>query len=122
MPDQAITRCAFRAASGSGFFGRHWWVSLPVDDAHTLHDLSSPAMRRRCAMSVEVRWDQCCETAGCTKPARYGALCFFCFQGATPARRAVEVAADPTSQPAAAADGGYVSDEGAAWLERLWAA
>ena len=73
-------------------------------------------------MSVEVRWEQCCETAGCTKPARYGALCFFCFQCASPARRAVEVASDRRPQPPASIEGGYVSDEGAAWLERLWAA
>ena len=73
-------------------------------------------------MSVEVRWEQCCESPGCTKPARYGALCFFCFQGANPARRAVEVASDPAPPRAAAADGGYVSDEGVAWLEELWAA
>ena len=73
-------------------------------------------------MSVEVRWDQCCETAGCTKPARYGALCFFCFQAAGPARRAVEVACESAPQPAALTETGFVSDEGAAWLERLWAA
>jgi hypothetical protein len=73
-------------------------------------------------MSVEVRWEQCCESPGCTKPARYGALCFFCFQGAGPARRSVEVASERTPQPAAPIEDGYVSDEGAAWLEELWAA
>ena len=73
-------------------------------------------------MSVAVRWDQCCETVGCTKPARYGALCFFCFQGAGAARRAVEAASDRAPQPPAPTDGAYVSDEGAAWLEQLWAA
>ena len=73
-------------------------------------------------MSVEVRWEQCCESPGCTKPARYGALCFFCFQGAGPARRAVEVASERAPPPAAAAEGAYVSDEGAAGREQHRAA
>ena len=74
-------------------------------------------------MSVELRWEQCCETLGCTKPARYGALCFGCFQAAGPARRAVELlAAEAAPQTAPPRDEGYVSDDGAAWLARLWAA
>lgn len=73
-------------------------------------------------MSVELRWEQCCETPGCTKPARYGALCFACFQAAGPARRSVELAAQPAPQAAPLREEGYVSADGAAWLERLWAA
>lgn len=74
-------------------------------------------------MSVELRWEQCCETPGCTKPARYGALCVACFQAAGPARRSVELlAAEPAPQAAPVLKDTYVSDQGAAWLERLWAA
>lgn len=71
-------------------------------------------------MSVELRWDQCCETHGCTKPARFGALCTTCFHAATPARRAVELRRD--ARPAAAAADRVVDEEGAAWLSELWAA
>ena len=73
-------------------------------------------------MSVELRWEQCCESANCTKPARHGVLCAACFRAATPARRAVELLAntpEPTQIPVRNAQ---VSDEGAAWLARLWAA
>jgi len=74
-------------------------------------------------MSVELRWEQCCETAGCTKPARYGALCFACFQCAGPARRSVELlAAQPAPQVAPVRADDYVSADGAAWLAGLWAA
>lgn len=64
-----------------------------------------------------MRWEQCCETDGCTKPAHHGALCAACFRAATPARRATELLA---AAPAPAA--GYVDDEGVAWLRDLWAA
>jgi hypothetical protein len=71
-------------------------------------------------MSVELRWDQCCESEDCTKPAHYGSLCAACFFAATPARRAVELlGSEPTNQ---ARGDGYVSRDGAAWLEELWAA
>jgi hypothetical protein len=43
-------------------------------------------------MSVSVRWEQCCESAGCKRPAHYGLLCAACFMAATPARRVVELA------------------------------
>ena len=73
-------------------------------------------------MSVELRWEQGCETTGSTKPARYGALCFACFQAAGPARRSVELlAAPPAPQTAPLREHGYVSDDGAEWLKRLWA-
>jgi hypothetical protein len=74
-------------------------------------------------MSVELRWDQCCDTAGCMRPARHGALCSACFYAATPARRATELlggAAEPDRVPHSADD--YVSSEGAVWLAQLWAA
>lgn len=67
-----------------------------------------------------MRWDQCCESPGCTKPARFGVLCTTCFNAATPARRAVELDA-PAPAPAAAPDR-VVDEEGAAWLSELWAA
>ncbi len=73
-------------------------------------------------MSVELRWEQCCDTPGCKKPARHGALCVACFYAATPARRAVELlASDPVSHLPARADD-YISPAGAIWLQRLWAA
>jgi hypothetical protein len=73
-------------------------------------------------MSVELRWEQCCDTPGCKKPARHGALCVACFYAATPARRAVELlAAEPVLRSLAPADD-YVSNEGADWLAELWAA
>ena len=71
-------------------------------------------------MSVELRWEQCCESRGCTKPARHGVLCAACFRAATPARRAVELLAG--RPPAGARADGRVSDAGAAWLAELWAA
>ncbi|MFP5365189.1 MAG: hypothetical protein ACLGI5_20970 [Thermoleophilia bacterium] len=74
-------------------------------------------------MSVELRWEQCCETTGCTRPARYGALCLACFQSAPPGRRAVEsLSSQPAPRTPPLDQDRYVSDEGAAWLERLWAA
>jgi membrane-bound lytic murein transglycosylase B len=45
-------------------------------------------------MTVNMRWEQCCESTGCTKPARHGSLCAACLMAATPARRAVELLAD----------------------------
>ncbi len=68
-----------------------------------------------------MRWEQCCESEGCTKPARHGTLCAACFLAATPARRAVELLAGAPDPPPALADD-YVSDAGASWLARLWAA
>jgi hypothetical protein len=74
-------------------------------------------------MSVNMRWEQCCESQGCTKPAHHGALCAACFLAATPARRATELlAAQPTQDSVARAGEGYVSDEGVTWLKELWAA
>jgi hypothetical protein len=67
-----------------------------------------------------MRWEQCCETDGCTKPAHHGALCAACFRAATPARRATELLAAAPA-PVTPADG-YVDDEGVAWLRDLWAA
>jgi hypothetical protein len=74
-------------------------------------------------MSVELRWEQCCESQGCNKPAHHGALCAACFLAATPARRAAELLA--AGRSADEPEGGgdcYVSRAGAAWLEDLWAA
>jgi hypothetical protein len=74
-------------------------------------------------MSVEVRWEQCCESQGCTRPAHHGALCAACFLGATPARRAAELlAAAPAIDELRGGGDCYVSHRGAAWLEALWAA
>ncbi|MDQ1679304.1 MAG: hypothetical protein QOI42_163 [Frankiaceae bacterium] len=74
-------------------------------------------------MSVAMRWEQCCETEGCTRPARHGALCATCFLAASPARRVVELLGDqPAADAAEVPADGYVSDEGRAWLEELWAA
>jgi hypothetical protein len=42
-------------------------------------------------MSVSMRWEQCCESEDCKRPAHYGVLCAVCFMAATPARRAVEL-------------------------------
>jgi hypothetical protein len=73
-------------------------------------------------MSVELRWEQCCESANCTKPAQYGVLCASCFRAATPARRAVELLASRPEQRRTPVISDRVSDEGAAWLAQLWAA
>jgi hypothetical protein len=74
-------------------------------------------------MSVELRWDQCCESVGCTKPALHGVLCAACFYAASPARRAVELlACAPAAEDASGRADAYVGDEGVAWLARLWAA
>jgi hypothetical protein len=73
-------------------------------------------------MSVEMRWEQCCESADCTKPAHYGVLCAACFRAATPARRAVELLASKPEQLRTPAGADRVSGEGAAWLADLWAA
>lgn len=66
-------------------------------------------------MSVELRWDQCCETVGCKKPRHIGSLCAACFYGATPVRRATELLADTGPD-------GRVSAAGRAWLDEVWAA
>ena len=66
-----------------------------------------------------MRWEQCCESDGCTKPAHHGALCAACFRAATPARRATELLA---AAPAPAPADDYVDDDGVAWLWDLWAA
>lgn len=69
-----------------------------------------------------MRWEQCCESQDCTKPAHYGALCAGCFRAATPARRVVELLdAKPTGSLPGRVDG-YVSGDGRVWLEELWAA
>jgi hypothetical protein len=73
-------------------------------------------------MSVEMRWEQCCESANCTKPARHGFLCAACFRAATPARRAVELLASTPEGSQIPVRDDRVSDEGAAWLAQLWAA
>lgn len=74
-------------------------------------------------MSVELRWDQCCESAGCTKPALHGVLCAACFYAATPARRAVELLGSaPGADAVFARADDYVTKRGAAWLAELWAA
>ncbi|MDX6564168.1 MAG: hypothetical protein QOD65_3982 [Gaiellales bacterium] len=74
-------------------------------------------------MSVEMRWEQCCETRGCTKPAHHGGLCAACFLAASPARRAVALLCDhPAPDAIDLPADGYVSDAGRAWLEELWAA
>jgi hypothetical protein len=75
-------------------------------------------------MSVSLRWEQCCETHGCKKPAHHGALCAACFLAASPARRAVALLADEPAPDVIAfpADDDYVSADGRAWLEELWAA
>jgi hypothetical protein len=72
-------------------------------------------------MSVQMRWEQCCSTPGCTKPAHHGSLCAACFLAAPPSRRAVELIG---GQPETAAEplDGYVSEDGITWLEQLWAA
>ena len=46
-------------------------------------------------MTVQLRYDRCCETEGCMKPAHLGALCVAHWMAATPATRADELAADP---------------------------
>ena len=74
-------------------------------------------------MSADLRWDQCCESAGCKKPAHHGALCASCFYAATPARRAVELLASaPAPDAALPRADDYVTANGAAWLAGLWAA
>jgi hypothetical protein len=47
-------------------------------------------------MSSQMRWEQCCTSRDCTKPAHIGELCAPCFMAATPARRATELLAQPT--------------------------
>jgi hypothetical protein len=74
-------------------------------------------------MSVSMRWEQCCASEGCTKPARHGALCVSCFLAASPARRAAELLGDePATDAREVPADGYVSADGRAWLEELWAA
>jgi hypothetical protein len=80
-------------------------------------------------MSVQLRWEQCCASHGCTRPARFGELCTKCFLEATPAQRDVELHADPRahdpSQAAPVRPDGHdrvVDEEGVAWLSDLWAA
>jgi hypothetical protein len=76
-------------------------------------------------MSVSMRWEQCCASEGCTRPARHGALCAACFLAAAPARRAVELLGDQPAMRTRAIEvpaDAYVSDEDRAWLEELWAA
>jgi hypothetical protein len=73
-------------------------------------------------MSVSMRWEQCCDSEGCTKPAHIGSLCAACFQAATPARRAVELLADQPSDQPAITGPPYVDAAGMAWLQDLWAA
>jgi hypothetical protein len=53
-------------------------------------------------MSVWVRWEQCCESEDCKRPAHYGVLCAACFMAASPARRVVELETsrvDPRGAP-----------------------
>ena len=78
-------------------------------------------------MTVRLRWEQCCTTPGCKKPAHYGELCAACFFASSPARRAAELLTDelraqpePAAEPVAGPV--FVSDEGAAWLKQVWAA
>jgi len=75
-------------------------------------------------MSVQLRWEQCCATQDCTRPARYGDLCTACFTAATPQRRAAEIggAGEPPPDALAARAEGVVDPAGAAWLRELWAA
>jgi hypothetical protein len=44
-------------------------------------------------MSVSVRWEQCCASEGCQRPARHGLLCAACYITATPTRRAAALKA-----------------------------
>jgi hypothetical protein len=44
-------------------------------------------------MTVRLRRENCCENPGCTRPRHIGSLCAQCFQGATAARRSVELLA-----------------------------
>ena len=67
-----------------------------------------------------MRWEQCCESEGCTKPAHHGSLCAACFRAATPARRAAELLGSAPDAPAH--DDRYVCENGVAWLRELWAA
>jgi hypothetical protein len=70
-----------------------------------------------------MRWEQCCETEGCSRPAQHGALCSACFRAATPARRAVELlAAEPAPAEPALDGDDYVSAAGVTWLREVWAA
>jgi len=71
-------------------------------------------------MTVHLRWEQCCESDGCTKPAYHGTLCAACFLAATPARRATELLAAAATEPPQPPADPYVDDEGASWLEQLW--
>jgi hypothetical protein len=83
-------------------------------------------------MSVSMRWEQCCESEDCKRPAHYGVLCAACFRAATPARRVVELdtsRADPLetlwSLPAVhtatpARRGAEPAGTGVDALEALW--
>jgi hypothetical protein len=75
-------------------------------------------------MTVQLRWEQCCQSPGCMRPARFGSLCTACLLSASPARRAAELLADargPALAPPPAAHG-VVNAAGAPWLSELWAA
>lgn len=71
-------------------------------------------------MSVSLRWEQCCDSDGCTKPAHHGTLCAVCFLAATPARRATELLGAAPTPPADPSIDGYVDEAGVSWLEQLW--
>jgi hypothetical protein len=78
-------------------------------------------------VSVQLRWEQCCATQDCTRPARYGDLCTTCYLAATPQRRAVALggpglAAAKHAPDVAAYATDVVDPAGAAWLSALWAA
>ena len=72
-------------------------------------------------MTVQLRWEQCCQSPGCMRPARFGTLCTACLLSASPERRAVELHRDAPGPPALAAED-VVNPAGAAWLSELWAA
>ena len=71
-------------------------------------------------MSVHLRWEQCCSTEGCNRPARHGSLCAACFLAATPARRNAELLGLRSLETGARGD--LVDRDGVRWLEDLWAA
>lgn len=68
-------------------------------------------------MSCKLRNEQCCQTAGCKRPARHGELCTPCYMSATPAVRAVMDLCDRVDarlaklEAAAPADPGHVGAE-----------
>ena len=103
---------------------RNWAATLPRPAPGTgkAGFPNAPATLPRRLLSVQLRWEQCCATQDCIRPARYGDLCTACFLAATPQRRGERTAGARAPDALAACPEDVVDPAGAAWLRELWAA